>query len=1010
LLAGSTVTIALAAIPASRLKPSAAAVDTLSIRVSEGTALSFDLTPDGRFLIIDLLGQLWEIPIGGGSARAITNAVAEMADDRQPAVSPDGNWIATRSDRPTGRGIWLHPVSGKLHRQVTDSGLILGDDAGLPAWAPDGRRLAFIRQGGLWLVSRIGDPPARVSVSGLSGVIDEPDWHPDGSRLAVSGPWRGGPARALLDGPPGASIWEVDLAGGAARRLTQDARFARAPAWSPDGRSVAYFAADTAGHFRLEVLPNGGIARVVARDSAMEPRRVRWSRDGRTLIYVAAGRLRRVPADGGVSGEIRFSAELHLPRDRYVRRPVQVPQPGDTVEAHGFSGVALSPDGSRIGLLALGRLWLADTGGEARPVASVPPYASTLTWHPDGREVAWVARGDSAEDVFATDLATGVSRPLTNLPGEEARPAWSPDGRWIAFYHWPKSGSRSPPWSDDDSETWLRIADARLDRPITTADTRVLSEVAWGEISAYASPTRWMPDGRTLLAFGGEGWPVAGRDCVQALLFRPDSSRLPVERFPCRPGHLVLGEDSSLIVVERGELVRYRRTARGWEDGRPLGTGAALSPALARDGTLLYVAPDGLRLRRPDGRERHLGWPVRFTVPEPEPLLIRNARLVSLEAGADTGLRDLLLERGRFRRIAAAGSLPRGVREVDAGGRWAIPGLIDGHGHVGDAHAPLRAALYHGVTILREMWHPLGDGAAARDAVNAGIAAGARVIVSGPPVYPTPSGAPLTSDFLWIPVDSVTAERGVALLRGFGAGHLKMRYVQSWSGAAPLLRIAHRHGLSVSGHCAHALTVVAAGIDGQEHLDGQCGDWEFGVHDDVVQLYRAAGIAVTPVIDYHDETARTARDSSRIHAPDVEPFLTPALRLDAIRQNTPALLQRVEGRARRAREATRRMYAAGVRIVAGTDAHMYPGGIARELEALVAAGLTPRDALRAATVDAAAVTGLEGQAGRIAVGHLADLVLLDADPLADVGNVRRIHLVIQGGRVIDRQRLLSAQR
>ena len=89
---------------------------------------------------------------------------------------------------------------------------------------------------------------------------------------------------------------------------------------------------------------------------------------------------------------------------------------------------------------------------------------------------------------------------------------------------------------------------------------------------------------------------------------------------------------------------------------------------------------------------------------------------------------------------------------------------------------------------------------------------------------------------------------------------------------------------------------------------------------------------------------------------------------------------------------------------------MYPGGIARELEALVAAGLTPRDALRAATVDAAAVTGLEGQAGRIAVGHLADLVLLDADPLADVGNVRRIHQVIQGGRVVDRQRLLATYR
>jgi imidazolonepropionase-like amidohydrolase len=306
------------------------------------------------------------------------------------------------------------------------------------------------------------------------------------------------------------------------------------------------------------------------------------------------------------------------------------------------------------------------------------------------------------------------------------------------------------------------------------------------------------------------------------------------------------------------------------------------------------------------------------------------------------------------------------------------------------------------------MWHPLGEAAAARDAVNARATEGARVVVSGPPVYPTPTGEPVTNDFLWIAVDSTTAERGATLLAAFGAGHLKMRYVQSWSGAPRLIEAAHRHGLSVSGHCAHGLAVVAAGIDGQEHLDGQCGDWEFGVRDDIVQLYRAAGVAVTPVIDFHDETVRSARDTSRTHTPDVEPFVTPALRLDALRSLPPAAQLRIEGRARRARETTRRMFEGGVRIGLGSDAHMYPGGVARELEALVAAGLTPRDALRAATVDAATIAGAD-QVGRIAPGLLADLVLLDGDPLQDIGNVRKIWQVIQGGWIVDRERLRTRE-
>ena len=121
--------------------------DSVVVTVSEGTALSFDLSADGRFLIADLLGGLWTIPVDGGTARALTDPVAERADDRHPALAPGGGWIATRSDRPEGRGIWLHSIDGRTHRQLTDSALILGDDVGLPAWAPDGRRLAFVRQG-----------------------------------------------------------------------------------------------------------------------------------------------------------------------------------------------------------------------------------------------------------------------------------------------------------------------------------------------------------------------------------------------------------------------------------------------------------------------------------------------------------------------------------------------------------------------------------------------------------------------------------------------------------------------------------------------------------------------------------------------------------------------------------------------------------------------------------------------------------------------------------------------
>jgi imidazolonepropionase-like amidohydrolase len=122
----------------------------------------------------------------------------------------------------------------------------------------------------------------------------------------------------------------------------------------------------------------------------------------------------------------------------------------------------------------------------------------------------------------------------------------------------------------------------------------------------------------------------------------------------------------------------------------------------------------------------------------------------------------------------------------------------------------------------------------------------------------------------------------------------------------------------------------------------------------------------------------------------------------------PQLQARLEARSERARNTAGALHAAGARIVAGADADGLPGGLPRELAALVAAGLSPADALRAATSQAAAVLGLENELGQVRPGLRADLLLLAADPLADIDNVGRIRAVIQGGRLIDRAALLRA--
>jgi imidazolonepropionase-like amidohydrolase len=416
-------------------------------------------------------------------------------------------------------------------------------------------------------------------------------------------------------------------------------------------------------------------------------------------------------------------------------------------------------------------------------------------------------------------------------------------------------------------------------------------------------------------------------------------------------------------------------------------------------------------LRSPEGEEERIGWPISYTPPIAEPTLIRNIRIVDGTGRPMTALRDILIERGRIARIAPAGRLPAGrVQVLEAEGRVVIPGLLDLHAHT---YRPdlLPGFLYFGVTTVRDQGASMAPLVAYADAIASGALPGPRVGYGGFQFY---SDWPFDEEQgrgIEPEADPGHIGRAVALAEAFGAQHIKTRTFRRWDINARMITEAHRRGMRATGHCAHLLPLVAAGMDAKEHM-GLCesrGDTY--MYDDLIQLFRAADIGVVPTIAYLDFAARlNERPALLEEDAELAPFLPVREDFAWMLKLSAADRQQWARGAQRAREAAAALRRAGVTIGTGTDIWQIPIGVHMELEQLVAAGLTPVQAIQAGTGSAARILGADKDLGTIEVGKRADLVLLDADPLMDIRNTRRIWQVVRDGRLVDRAAILKAVR
>ncbi len=433
------------------------------------------LSPDGTFFVyakaVEGNFDLFFQRVAGGSPINLT--LKSPADDTQPAVSPDGQQIAFRSEREDG-GIFLMGATGEAAHRLTNFGFN-------PSWSPDGREIAVATESAVDPASRESQSQIyRVDVARATrrslGVPDgvQPSWSPHGKRIAYWGLAQPGARRA---------IWTVPAEGGTPVRVVDDVYYNWCPVWSPDGKFL-YFASNRGGSmnlWRVAIDEDSGEVQGVPQPvttpsvwSALPS----FSRDGRRLLYATSGNHSFVE-------QVPFDPE----KSQVTGSPTLIYQGARSIWSADFS-----PDGSWLVFRSSSPqedLFLIHAdGSELRQLTNDPARDRAPRWSPDGRKILFSSNRSGKYEAWTIRPDGGGLTQITHLasPQPVLNPFWSPDGRQIGF-------------------TYGSLGTALLDLSGAPGSLRVLPRVD-GQVLARAS---WFEDGRYL----------AG------VLLRPDESPAP---------------------------------------------------------------------------------------------------------------------------------------------------------------------------------------------------------------------------------------------------------------------------------------------------------------------------------------------------------------------------------------------------------------------------------------------------------------------------------------------------
>jgi imidazolonepropionase-like amidohydrolase/Tol biopolymer transport system component len=1000
-----------------------------TIETDEGTWMNLDVSPDGKEIVFDLLGDIYVMPITGGTAKLLTGGIAW---DVQPRFSPNGKYISYTSDKNGADNIWIMDRDGNNEKQITKENFRLLNNA---TWMPNSEYIIARKHftatrslgaGEMWMYNIYGGDGIQLTKrKNDQQDAGEPNVSPDGKYLYFSEDVSPGPNFEYSKDPNGLiyAIRQLNLTTGKLSTLIAEQGGSARPQISPDGKLMAFVKrvrlksalyiqniktgeewplTDDLSHDQQETWAIFGVYPNFA-----------WTPDSQHIVYYAKGKIKKIDLNNLYINEIPFQVTSNQTVQEALHFEHKVFD--EEFTAKMIRQLKTSPDGKMVVFNAAGYLYKKDLpNGNPERLTTGNDFEFEPDFSPDGKFLVYTTWSDEFKgSVKKLELKTGKITPLTDEKGYYYSPTFSRKGDKVIFRKGVGNETLGLTYGKNTGIFMVSanggnktlISESGIKPSFNTDDTRIYFQGYEAGKKAYKSMdlngnneiTHYTSQYTTQFAPSPDGKWMAFTELFNAYItpmvttgvaldLSANNKTLPLTKVTKDAGtYLHWSADSKKLFWTLGEQYYNReiKNTFAFVEGAPQTLPELDTAGIALNLKLKADAPTGL-------------------------IALKGARIITMKGDEVIESGTILIENNKIKAIGKtdAVAIPENTKTIDVTGKTIMPGMIDVHAHLRtspDGVSPQQdwsylANLAFGVTTAHDPSSNTEMVFSQSEMLKAGRMLGPRLFSTGSILY----GA--DGDFKVVINSFEDALSHLKRLKAVGAYSVKSYNQPRREQRQQILEAARQLNMEVVPEGGSTffsnMNMIVDGHTGIEHSIPIA-----PVYKDVKKLWNQTNVAYTPtlIVAYGGQWGENYwYDRTNVWENERLLSFTPRSIIDSRARRRTTSEYGDYGHIEVAK-AVKQIAEGGTKVNLGAHGQIQGLGAHWELWMFVQGGASPLQAIKNATLNGAYYLGMNKELGSLENGKLADLIVMDANPLDDIRNSEKIKYVMLNGRLYDSQ-------